>query len=44
MEAERRSVGQEPLKAAVSGEKFQELFFPNCQNEAIANYVKRLLG
>jgi hypothetical protein len=38
------SVDQELLKAAVSGEKFQELFFPNCQDEAIATYVKRLRG
>ena len=38
------SVDQELLKAAVSGEKFQELFFQNCQDEAIATYVKRLLG
>jgi ribose 5-phosphate isomerase RpiB len=38
------SVDQELLKAAVSGEKFQELFFANCQDEAIAAYVKRLLG
>ena len=38
------SVDQELLKAAVSGEKFQELFFRNCQDEAIATYLKRLVA
>ncbi len=38
------SVDQELLKAAVSGDRFRELFFANCQDEAIANYVKRLLA
>jgi len=38
------SVDQELLKAAVSGEKFKELFFQNCQDEAIATYVKRLVA
>jgi len=36
------SVDQELLKAAVSGEKFKELFFANCQDDAIASYIKRL--
>ncbi len=39
-----KSVDQELLKAAVSGEKFQGLFFANCQDEAIASYVKRLVA
>jgi hypothetical protein len=39
-----KSVDQELLKAAVSGEKFQELFFPNCQDDAIASCLKRLLA
>ncbi len=38
------SVDQELLKAAVSGDKFRELFFPNCQDEAIATHLKRLLA
>jgi ribose 5-phosphate isomerase RpiB len=38
------SVDQELLKAAVSGEKFQQLFFANCQDEAIASVVKRLVA
>ena len=38
------SVDQELLKAAVSGEKFQDLFFANCQDEAIETYVKGLLA
>jgi ribose 5-phosphate isomerase RpiB len=39
-----KSVDQELLKAAVSGEKFQGLFFANCQDEGIASYVKRLVA
>ena len=39
-----KSVDQELLKAAVSGEKFHELFFPNCRDDAIASYLKRLLA
>jgi hypothetical protein len=38
------SVDQELLKAAVSGDKFRELFFSNCQDEAIATYLKRLVA
>ena len=31
------------VRGAVAGEKFAELFFPNCRDEAIAAYVKGLL-
>ena len=31
------------VKGAVAGEKFSELFFANCKDEAIAAYVKELL-
>ena len=31
------------LKAAVSGEKFQDLFFTNCQDDAIAAHIKSVL-
>ena len=34
---------QELVKGAVAGEKFSELFFANCKDEAIAAYVKNLL-
>ena len=33
----------ELVKGAVAGEKFSELFFANCKDEAIATYVKGLL-
>jgi hypothetical protein len=39
-----KDVDQELLKAAVSGEKFKDLFFANSQDEAISAYVKRLVG
>ena len=39
-----KNVDQDLLKAAVSGEKFQELFFANSQDDAIASYIKRLVG
>lgn len=39
-----KSVDQDLLKAAVSGEQFQQLFFPNCQDEAIAAYIRGLLA
>jgi hypothetical protein len=39
-----KAVDQELLKAAVSGEKFQELFFTNCQDDAIAAHVKTVLA
>ena len=39
-----QSVDQDLLKSAVAGEKFKELFFANCQDDAIAAYLKRLAG
>jgi ribose 5-phosphate isomerase RpiB len=38
-----KEVDQDLLKAAIAGEKFSELFFPNCQDEAIASYLRVLL-
>ncbi len=37
------AIDQELLKGAIAGEKFQELFFANCKDEAIAAYIKKLL-
>ncbi len=37
-----REIDQDLLKAAIAGEKFAELFFPNCQDEAIAAYLRGL--
>ncbi len=39
-----KNLDQELVKGAVSGEKFQEYFFANCQDEAIAACVKEILG
>jgi ribose 5-phosphate isomerase RpiB len=36
------AVDQDLLKAAIAGEKFAELFYPNCQDEAIADYLRGL--
>ena len=33
----------ELVRGAVAGENFSELFFPNCRDKAIADYVKGLL-
>ena len=38
-----KSLDQELVKTAVTGERFQDCFFENCQDEAIAAYVKSLL-
>ncbi len=38
------NIDQELLKGAVSGEKFQEYFFANCQDEAIGAYIKKILA
>ncbi len=38
-----KEVDQDLLKSAIDGEKFAELFFPNCQDEAIAAYLRGLL-
>lgn len=32
------------VKGAISGEKFSELFFANCKDEEIANYVRSILA
>ena len=38
-----KSVDQDLLKAAIAGERFQEYFFANAQDEAIRDYVKGVL-
>lgn len=38
-----KNIDQTFLKETVSGEKFQELFFANCKNEEIAEYIKIVL-
>ncbi|MBF6626451.1 RpiB/LacA/LacB family sugar-phosphate isomerase [Aerococcaceae bacterium zg-BR9] len=38
-----KTIDQEFLKETIAGEKFQEYFFANCQDEAIANYIKSVL-
>lgn len=37
-----KAVDQDLLKAAVAGERFEELFFANAQDSAIADYVRRV--
>ncbi len=37
-----KSVDQDLLKAAVAGERFEEHFFANAQDTAIADYVRRV--
>ena len=39
-----RAMDQELVKTAVSGERFQECFFENCQNPEIEAYVRELLA
>ncbi|HCD43549.1 MAG TPA: hypothetical protein DEQ64_07420 [Lachnoclostridium sp.] len=39
-----KGLDQELVKGAVGGEKFGELFFANCKDESIAEYVKSLLA
>ncbi len=39
-----KGLDQELVKGAVKGEKFAELFFSNCKNESIEEYVKSLLA
>ena len=39
-----KNLDQDLVKGAVAGEKFQELFFANCKNQEIADYVKTLLA
>jgi ribose 5-phosphate isomerase RpiB len=37
-----QNVDQDLLRAAIAGEKFAEYFYPNCQVEGIAAYLKAL--
>ncbi|MFN3463085.1 MAG: RpiB/LacA/LacB family sugar-phosphate isomerase [Terricaulis sp.] len=37
-----KSVDRDLLRAAVAGERFEELFFANAQDTAIADYVRRV--
>lgn len=37
-----KSVDQDLLKAAIAGERFEELFFANAQDTEIADYVRRV--
>lgn len=39
-----REIDQDLLKAAVSGERFEEYFYVNCRDEEMAGYIKELLG
>lgn len=39
-----KNIDQDLVKGAVAGEKFQELFFANCKDTTIADYVKTLLA
>ncbi|MCR4586870.1 MAG: RpiB/LacA/LacB family sugar-phosphate isomerase [Lachnospiraceae bacterium] len=38
-----KEIDQDLLKTAVSGEKFAEYFFANCQDQAVADYIKSIL-
>jgi ribose 5-phosphate isomerase RpiB len=37
------NIDQDFLRQTVSGPKFQEYFFENCQNEKIAEYIRKIL-
>lgn len=37
-----KELDQDLVKGAVAGKKFEELFFANCKDEKIAEYVKTL--
>lgn len=39
-----KNIDQDLLKGAVSGEKFKELFFANCKNDEINDYIKSILN
>ncbi len=39
-----KTVDQDLLKASIAGDKFQEYFFANCQDEAIADYIRGVLA
>lgn len=38
-----KALDQDLVKGAIAGEKFQELFFANCKDQEIADYIKTLL-
>ena len=38
------NIDQDFLKTTVSGEKFKELFFANCQVPEIADYIKKVIS
>ncbi|MGN0299539.1 MAG: RpiB/LacA/LacB family sugar-phosphate isomerase [Lachnospiraceae bacterium] len=39
-----KEIDQDFLKATISGEKFTELFFPSCKDEAIKAYIQEVLA
>ena len=39
-----KNIDQTFLKETISGERFQEYFFANCQDEGIAAYLKEVLN
>ena len=39
-----KSIDQDLLKAAIAGDKFKEYFFANAQDDAIATYIKSIVG
>ncbi len=39
-----RAIDPELVKTAVSGERFQQCFFANCQDKEIENFVREVLG
>ncbi|MBE7051631.1 MAG: hypothetical protein E7395_03580, partial [Ruminococcaceae bacterium] len=39
-----KNLDQDLVKGALAGEKFQEYFFANCKDEAIAACVKEIIG
>ncbi|MGZ7236499.1 hypothetical protein ACXWOK_09915, partial [Streptococcus pyogenes] len=39
-----KTIDQDFLKETIAGEYFQEYFFENCQDEAIADYLQALLS
>lgn len=39
-----KGIDPELVKGAVSGEKFKDLFFADCKDEAISKYIKSIVG
>ncbi|MDR7345011.1 MAG: RpiB/LacA/LacB family sugar-phosphate isomerase [Pantoea sp.] len=39
-----RAIDPELVKTAVSGQRFQQCFFENCQDKEIENFVREMLG